>query len=454
VSKKSFYNMLLVICVDIILVSILLTTLMNSNEPDIGLDSFFANSRLSLNPLSSEALPPTVDESSCTQRQSSENMCLYVYTGTVRSVYQISNPNGISGFQEYHLVNFQQRLLGATATAIEVEVVSEYYVDTHTPYPVDRNTLPENIRNTYLQPQPGWIQSDDPEIVAQANHLIAGATRQAEAVDAILTWVRAHIKYDYAAPANDALSVFRNRRAVCSGFTSLSVALLRAAGIPSRYHRGCATPFGYVTGEEGGWHAWVETYYPDVGWVASEPQSSANVIKPGVIFQGFDQCGRSGTVITRTSYVDDSSYMYILRTPYDNSIRYSFQTASIPAWDRHPLSVTPLSPTAMLPVTNPIGGFALQIENLSCSGEDWQVRTAAPWLSPQVITGTSAGSARFSINASGMYTGVYSTPLTLYTTSLPEDWNLRWAISRTVTANLFLVDKVYQTYLPIVAKNQ
>jgi len=425
---------------------------MNSNEAGVGVDSLFVNSGLSLNALTSEALPPTDDESIC--MQSSENMCLYVYTGTVRSVYHISNPNGVSGFQEYHLVNFDQRLVGATSNSIDVEVTSKYYVDTNTPYPVNRNSLPENIRNNYLQPQPGWIQSDDPEIVAKANDLVVEATRQAEAVDAILAWVRAHIEYDYDAPANDASSVFRNRRAVCAGFSTLSVALLRAAGIPSRYHSGCATPFGYITGEGGGWHAWVETYYPDVGWVASEPQSSANVIDPEVIFQGFDQCGSSGTVITRTSYVNDSSSQYNLRTPYDNSIRYSFRTASIPSWDRHPLRVAPLLPTAMLPVTNPIGSLALQVENWSCDDEDWQVRAEVTWLNPDIITGTTAGNALFSINASGMSTGSYSAPMTLYTTSSLWEWDLRWAISRTITANLLLVDRVYQTYLPLVAKNQ
>jgi hypothetical protein len=108
----------------------------------------------------------------------------------------------------------------------------------------------------------------------------------------------------------------------------------------------------------------------------------------------------------------------------------------------------------MLPFTNPVGAFTLQVENRSCDGEDWQVKTEAPWLSPNIITGTTAGNAIFSIHASGMPTGSYSAPITLFTTSSLQEWELQRAVSRTITANLLIVDRVYQTYLPMVARKQ
>ncbi len=38
---------------------------------------------------------------------SADVMCMGLYPGTLRIVYQIANPNGIEGgFAEYHLVNF------------------------------------------------------------------------------------------------------------------------------------------------------------------------------------------------------------------------------------------------------------------------------------------------------------------------------------------------------------
>lgn len=57
-------------------------------------------------------------------------MCINVITSTARTVYNISNPAGITGFEEYHLVNFDQRLLASSPTSIDVQIVSEAFVDT------------------------------------------------------------------------------------------------------------------------------------------------------------------------------------------------------------------------------------------------------------------------------------------------------------------------------------
>jgi len=377
------------------------------------------------------------------------------YTGTLRSTVVISNPGGVSGFNNYHLANFDQRLLSQSATALEIEITSRRYLNTESPYPVNVGALPSDVQS-YLLPEAGWIQSDDPLIVAQAQELVSGATRQAEAVDAIVAWVRGNIRYA-GGSGNDASSVFRNRSGVCAGFSTLTVALLRAVGIPARYHRGCVAKWGddgwgWVVGDAGGWHAWVELYYPDAGWVGLDPQVSTNYADTGHIFAGFDQCGKAGTVITRTHHYKDGGYLYDLRTPYTNSTWSSLWVANIPAWNRHPLRAMPTSPSIMLPVTSPVGKLTVRVENLSCSRQDWQIRTGSSWLSPLVVTGTIAGTAEISVNATGMYTGFYSSPLILYATS--SQWGWPWAISRTITANLWLVDQVHQSYLPIVAKGE
>jgi transglutaminase-like putative cysteine protease len=450
VNRRSSHRVSFAFCVLFLAVAGSLAVLTNWGSMRIGPGSALPGRIAPGGSPGSRALPVAEEEAVCAQ--SADNMCVRVYTGTVRSVYNISNPGGISGFQDYQLVNYEQKLVGSGPNSIDVQVTSWYYVDTSAPYPVNQASLPGDVQSAYLQPQPGWIQSDDPAIVAKANELVVGATRQAEAVDAILTWVRAHIAYSYSAPANDASSVFVNRQAVCAGFSTVSTALLRAAGIPSRCHNGCATPFGYVTGPTGGWHAWIEAYYPDVGWVASEPQSSANVIDPHVISLGFDQCQGAGTVITRTSYVVNRSSLYDIRTAYGKSIYHTFGTASIPSWDRLPLVVAPSSPAAMLPVADPTGNLLLHVENLSCDSEDWQVRVQAPWLSPGTITGATAGKATFSIDGSGMAIGLYTAPMTAYSTSSGDEYYLTSAISTTLTARLFLVEAVYDAYLPLVVK--
>ena len=209
--------------------------------------------------------------------------------------------------------------------------------------------------------------------------------------------------------------------------------------------------WGWVVGDGGGWHAWNMLYYPDVGWIALDPQVSTNYLDAGHILAGFDQCGEEGTVITRTNHHADDGFLYDLRTPYTNSTWPSLWVANVPSWDRHPLRAMPSSLGIILPITNPIGSLSLQVENLSCNNQDWQIRTGTSWLSPSVVTGTTAGTAMFTVDATGMYTGVYSSPMTLYATSLPWWWE--WSISRTITVNLWLVDRVYYSWLPLVAKN-
>lgn len=384
-------------------------------------------------------------------------LCLRVYTGTLRSTFTISNPTSVSGFNDYRLVNFEQRVTSQSPTTLEIEITAQRFVDTRAPYPVDTGLLPEDIRK-YLCPEPRRIQSDDPEIVARAVELVSGATRQAEASDAIQAWVRGNIAYDHTfSLPNDASSVFRNRSGTCSGFSTLTVALLRAAGIPARTHHGCVIGefddgnYGWAVGEEGGWHAWVELYYPDVGWVAVDPQVTTNYVDTGHILYGFDQCEEEGTVISLTGYTENamtSGYLYSLRTPYEESDGEYLYVANVPSWNRHPLKVTPSSPSVSVSIQDPTDTLNLQVEDLSCGSPDWQVSTQAPWLTPSIATGATAGIAHFTVDASGMGVGVYTSPMTVY--AKPDPWP--GITSRTITATLRIIDAAHQCYFPLVEK--
>lgn len=384
-------------------------------------------------------------------------LCLRVYTGTLRSTFTISNPTGVSGFNNYHLVNFDQRVTSQSPTTLEIEITTRRYVDTRAPYPVNTTTLPEDIRE-FLLPYPGWIQSDDPEIVAKAVELVSGATRQAEALDAVQAWVRGNIVYDdtHSLP-NNASAVFRNRSGVCAGFATLTVALLRAAGIPARYQEGCVVSdfddgnYGWAVGEEGGWHAWAELYYPDVGWVAVDPQVTTNYLDTGHIVSGFDQCEEEGTIISLTDYTEHamkSGYLYSLRTPYEESPREYLYVANVSTWDRHPLRVVPTSPSVLVSIQDPTDTLDLQVEDLSCGSPDWQISTQAPWLTPSIATGATAGIAHFTVDASGMGVGVYTSPMTVY--AKPDPWP--GITSRTITATLRIIDAAHQCYFPLVEK--
>lgn len=377
-------------------------------------------------------------------------MCLVVVNGYDRLVYNISNPKGITGFTDYEIANFEQRVIAIHDTSIDVEVISHFEVDTRSGFPVNHNELPSDIKNQYLKPETS-IQSDAPEIMAKANELVQEARLQAEAVENILAWVRAHIAYDYDAPGNDALSVLVNRRATCSGFSWLSVALLRAAGIPSRYVRGCATPLGYITGEGGGWHAWVEVYYPDVGWISMEPQLSANFIYSEVIMHGFDQCGESGTFIIDIGGELDKNIQYTINTPFGNSISGYMLSASIPAWERHTFSVYPKEYVVMLPISDPTRVITLKVKDQSCMTVQnyWHMVIDAEWLSPREINGGGDEIVTLSVDASNMALGTYETEIIVY------NYNMWFGgddaeVLRTITIKLLLVETVHNVYAPLI----
>ena len=392
--------------------------------------------------------------------QGDDPFCLSFYTGTIRSTFLISNPNGVEGlegFETYSLANVDQRVLDQSDTTLEIEITVRRYVDTRAQYPVNAKGLPESVQG-YLLPDDQWIQSEDPEIAAKAGELVADATSQAEAVEAILAWVRAKIAFDLTSSLPyDALSTFRNRSALCGGFAHLSVALLRAAGIPARTHIGCLCSEGWGVPIQGGWHAWVETYFPDVGWVASEPQTTANFVDTSHIFVGFHQCGQVGTVISRTShfsgpYADGSGegFLYSMRTPYVGAPWHGLDVAQVPALDRgFQLRATPDPPGITLPASNPVGSFVLRIEDLSCrSDTDWTISTESSWLRPGVTVGMGSGLVPFSIDASGMRTGLYTGTVMLHNRRSDLDPQSPVAITVSLSLTGTPEGSIHKVYLP------
>lgn len=124
-----------------------------------------------------------------------------------------------------------------------------------------------------------------------------------EAVEKIAEWVRGNVDYyDEDGFAQDASSVYsirtviKNNQSVtgrfgnCRGYTNISIALLRAVGIPARYVSGVLLPKAYIVpfrtsgsitlGQSGpGFHAVHEIYYPSEGsWVEGDGQNSVHFL--------------------------------------------------------------------------------------------------------------------------------------------------------------------------------
>jgi len=122
-----------------------------------------------------------------------------------------------------------------------------------------------------------------PERDAFARTLAGDAATQAEAVERILWGVASALRYDPdRSRRQDPASVFASRRAHCVGYSELSVDLLRRVGIPARTVQGILRTKpgseGYDSRIGGVYHRWIEVYYPDRGFVFSDPSASINAV--------------------------------------------------------------------------------------------------------------------------------------------------------------------------------
>jgi len=74
-------------------------------------------------------------------------------------------------------------------------------------------------------------------------------------------------------PIDDALD---SRKGVCQDFTHIMIALVRQLDIPCRYVSGYLfhQADGDVRSADGSTHAWVESWFPDLGWVGFDPTNN------------------------------------------------------------------------------------------------------------------------------------------------------------------------------------
>lgn len=148
------------------------------------------------------------------------------------------------------------------------------------PFPLPKLPKSEQL---FLKKSP-MAQSDQADIVNLAKSLTDGARTEYQAVNAILNFVADNIKYAYNPDKYDAQYTLANRSGNCQNFAHLSMALLRAAGIPSRIVGGISLKDQWkvpvnnqnsvVQGMGQGGHAWMEIYFPDLGWLSYDPQQS------------------------------------------------------------------------------------------------------------------------------------------------------------------------------------
>jgi protein-glutamine gamma-glutamyltransferase len=137
--------------------------------------------------------------------------------------------------------------------------------------------VPAGMQN-YLQ-----VPSSIPPRVGElASQITAGDTTEFDRVQAIQSWLRTNTKYNLDVPRQppgvDGVDyfLFVTRQGFCEHIASAMAILLRTLGIPTRLVTGYGPGTrnlltGYFEVKESDAHAWVEVYYPRIGWVSYDP---------------------------------------------------------------------------------------------------------------------------------------------------------------------------------------
>lgn len=120
-----------------------------------------------------------------------------------------------------------------------------------------------------------YIQSGDEEIIKQARDIVGDEKDSYKAAKKINAWVFENIEKKFTADISNALQTLHSGQGDCGEHTVLSVALMRAAGIPARPVAGLVY---WPPGDGFGYHAWTEVFVGD--WVMMDPSWGEALVNP------------------------------------------------------------------------------------------------------------------------------------------------------------------------------
>lgn len=152
-------------------------------------------------------------------------------------------------------------------------------LETRTPFPLGRT---DAAMEDYLKATE-QVQSDNPKIRSLAADLTKDVKTEFDAVQRVISWVVDHVRYVSPPAQYDAMYSLQSGKGNCQNYSHLSAALLRSVGIPVRIINGVTLDRAYdVSWDRGvmtfkmgkGRHSWIEVWFPDLGWVPFDPQST------------------------------------------------------------------------------------------------------------------------------------------------------------------------------------
>ncbi len=129
------------------------------------------------------------------------------------------------------------------------------------------HNLPKEI-TAFLKPAP-FIQSDHPQIKAQVDKIIKPGDTSEQKARRIVNWVYRNIEKKPVLSVPNALEVLKNKVGDCNEHSVLTVALLRAAGIPAQIEAGLVYLHGRFY-----WHAWNVIYLGK--WITADAVFNQN----------------------------------------------------------------------------------------------------------------------------------------------------------------------------------
>jgi len=260
--------------------------------------------------------------------ETSSHAGLKVLEGEHTVTYDIVNPRGVAFIPDYSNESFTQKVLSQDEFSKRVQVTSRMHpMKTRIAYPIPSGSITGALQQ-YLAPERDR-QVSDPNISKLARDLAHGSRYAHEAANRILSWIADNLVFDSSITVpSDAASALKYQKAYCVGYSNLAVAMLRAAGIPARVAHGYLPP-GYEWGftkdywgvkvNDGGFHAYLEIYYPDTGWVFTDAEHSHHFVDPFHIILRLDGMEMPGAY--KGGYLDvDKATFYTIFQEEDRTI--------------------------------------------------------------------------------------------------------------------------------------
>jgi hypothetical protein len=219
--------------------------------------------------------------------------------------------------------------------------------------------------------------------------ITANATTPYDRVEAVQAWLRANTRYDLDVPRDpDGVDpvdhfLFETRRGYCEQIASSMALMLRTVGIPTRLvtgygpgERNALTGYFEVKGSDA--HAWLEVWYPSIGWVQYDPTFGVPQANPGLgsRFMAGPAFAALGRIVSRivpepvkhALAAATRGVAAIVRTAADHWPLIAFATglvaATVWAWRRRRRS------KMTAPLTPGEAAFAELIEALSPAGHE------------------------------------------------------------------------------------